>query len=398
MPRIPRYKLKHFPETLAARETREAKAAADLVAYLRVSTAKQEDKYGLPSQLATVTRWAEAQGRVLASIYTDSVTGDSETRNGLDNMKAAIKRGEIGEVAILDLGRLARSFRVGDDLYDELSKDVTVTSVTEGTFTDDYQSVFIRRIFQSAHEMEKAKILERLSDGLYEAVEERGRWSGGWGCFGYRSVGDGLLIIIETEAEVICLIFELLAASHSDVGIARELNARGLTTMMGLHWDHGSVKKITRRFSFYAGRSTTWLEVQSKQIAHEAILSDDLIARVDDYLTPHPDLVDSSAAAKIAGVCRNTIDRWRKAGIIEAKVVKRKHLGGNRGAASKFYYDPAQVAAVVKRQGVKLEMRRTRRAPRRWRRSAVIPRPHRLECSLFPRPPNAWGAARPPCG
>lgn len=356
----PAYYTKLYGATATEKAARLASEYAKLVAYLRVSTISQGDKYGLPSQLAAITRWAETNAKEIGHIYTDKITGDSETRDGLDAMKAAIRGGEVSEVAVLDLGRLARSFRVGDALYDELSKDVTVTSVTEGTFSDDYQSTFIRRIFQSAHEMEKARLLEKMADGRLESVQEDGRWPGGWGVLGYRSIGDGRVALVDEEAGIVVAIFELRADGLTLSAIAVEMNKRGVLTMMGRKWNNHLVNNVLLKQSFYAGETTTWLHAPSKKVLHTPILSPELVERLNHVVERPVGLLTTVEAARAIGVTANTILLWRKKGLIEAKMVRAAitDADGKRiGPPHQYFYDPKQLEGLKPQRHVKIANR-----------------------------------------
>jgi len=160
-----------------------------------------------------------------------------------------------------------------------------------------------------------------------------------------------MLVIVESEAVIVIVIFELIADGHTLSSVAQNLNKRGLLTMTGKRWDAHLVHNVVRKRSFYAGETTTWYDVPSEKVKHEPILPPDLIERLDDHLNVPTGLITTKQAAAVVGVTNTTINRWRKEGLLEAKKVRRTVSdidadGQPRGSTPSYYFDPEQVALL----------------------------------------------------
>jgi DNA invertase Pin-like site-specific DNA recombinase len=128
--------------------------------YVRVSTGKQD----MDLQLEELHRFAARRDWMLASAYTDIMSGASTRRPGLDRLLADAHAGRFDVVAVWKLDRLGRSLihmvQVVDDL---LGKGVHVVSATEPHMDSTTPSGrLMRNIVGSMAEYERELIRERV--------------------------------------------------------------------------------------------------------------------------------------------------------------------------------------------------------------------------------------------
>jgi DNA invertase Pin-like site-specific DNA recombinase len=81
--------------------------------HARVSTERQERQQTIDSQLASLRRWAEAEGHALAETHVfrdEGYSGSRLDRPGLDSLRDAASDAAIEIVAVLSPDRLARRY------------------------------------------------------------------------------------------------------------------------------------------------------------------------------------------------------------------------------------------------------------------------------------------------
>lgn len=136
--------------------------------YARVSTRKQaKDGNSLEAQ----EKLLKEAGATI--IFKESYTGTSKDRPELNKLLNMIKSGDTLLVTKLD--RIARSLNQGSILVNELiEKGVTVHILNIGVMNNSPSNKLIRNIFFAFAEFERDMIVERTSEGRYEAVENKG--------------------------------------------------------------------------------------------------------------------------------------------------------------------------------------------------------------------------------
>src|SRR4051794_8471208 len=79
-----------------------------LIAYVRVSTERQAEKYGPAAQRAAIRAWTKETGARIARFVEDAVSGALSEREGLGEVLAEIKAGRVAGVVVARLDRLSR--------------------------------------------------------------------------------------------------------------------------------------------------------------------------------------------------------------------------------------------------------------------------------------------------
>lgn len=230
--------------------------------YCRVSTESQNgaDSFGLESQRDAITMFCTANDLELVQIFEDPALSGSLPpleRPGLHTLLENLKAGDIKQVIVTRLDRLARDTMLSLWLMKEINKlDAELVSIAEpGRWDDPTQKLLLTMVAAFA-EFEKSLIASRLSAGR-KTKARQGGYAGGKAPIGYQArKGDKALQLDEEKAVVVRRVFEL-RDSMPDASLqklADILNAEGHTTKEGKQFHAMQVKRILDRRNLYEGR------------------------------------------------------------------------------------------------------------------------------------------------
>jgi site-specific DNA recombinase len=217
--------------------------------YSRVSTEDQaKHGYSLGSQVEACRKYAEDRGwSVVAEISDDGISGATLDRPGLDRIRDLADQKEIDAVIVYDLDRLSRKV-VHQLLIEEgLGKAGVTIRYVLGDYRDDDEGRLQKQIRAAISEYERAKITERMVRGKRSKARRGLVVGAGRIPYGYRSDGNGHLVIEEQEAHVVRLVFEWYTGSEeaSIREIARRLTTLPFKTHQGnREWRTGTVSLI----------------------------------------------------------------------------------------------------------------------------------------------------------
>ncbi len=215
--------------------------------YSRVSTDTQErDGTSLDTQERACVELAGDHGWRVVRCMRDAASGGALERDGLDELRAALRRGEAEVVVAYAVDRLSRSQNHIGILFDEFERaEVRLEFVTE-RFEDTAVGRFILAARAFIAEVEREKIAERTMRGK----EERAR-SGripqafGRGCYGYTyNPESGRREIDPYQAAIVRRIFARYAATRSFSAVASELNDAGIPAFSGGTWYPITVRRV----------------------------------------------------------------------------------------------------------------------------------------------------------
>jgi DNA invertase Pin-like site-specific DNA recombinase len=231
------------------------------VGYVRVSTENQNgaDSFGLESQRDTIAKYCAASGLELVQIYEDPAFSGSLPpleRPGLHALLETLKEGDIQQVVVTRLDRLARDTMLSLWLLKEIKKlGAELVSIAEpGRWEDPTQKLLLTMVAAFA-EFEKSLISSRLSSGR-KTKARQGGYAGGKAPIGYKAErGDKALTLDEEKARTVRRVFELrdTKPDASLQKIADILNSEGYTTKEGKLFYPMQVKRILDRQAVYEG-------------------------------------------------------------------------------------------------------------------------------------------------
>lgn len=222
--------------------SKDAKPVAIL--YARVSTNRQaKTGHSLDSQPAELERAARAAGYDVV-VMCETSSGRNTARPVLAEALELLKRGEAAALYALDIDRLARSTRHLLDIAERATREgwrLVVLSADVDTKSPAGEALLT--VAAAFSQFESRVISERVRR-QHEARRSRGVV---WG------VDEGPRG--ELPVETVETVLSLSAGGHSLAGIARELNARGISTARGGKWQAVQVSRVlsSPRVKYRAG-------------------------------------------------------------------------------------------------------------------------------------------------
>lgn len=219
-----------------------------VVAYLRVSTAKQADLgLSLEAQRDKVELYARLHELDVVDVVVDAgESAKSLERPGLQRALAQLGAGADG-LLVVKLDRLTRSVR---DLGELVATyfgpgGYALLCVADQVDTRTAAGRLVLNVLGSVSQWEREATAERTSQ-VMQHMSSTGLYVGGEPPFGYR-VADGRLELDEREKPVLDLILAQADAGASFRAIARELKTRGYATRSGRSFDPTQVRRVVHR-------------------------------------------------------------------------------------------------------------------------------------------------------
>lgn len=201
------------------------------VAYLRVSTEAQTEKYGLDMQKQKILEYCDREGVVIDKWYIDGgYSGSKLDRPQITELLDDSEKGLIAKVFIYKLDRMSRDvIDTLNLLYRFLPKyGVQVVSMTEDLKFENPMDKVMIGVNAIMGQYEREVIYMRTRAGMKERVK-KGLWMGGGRTpYGYYyDRNDGILHPKEDEAEIVRKAYRLYIDGYSCDRISKMLGFKG---------------------------------------------------------------------------------------------------------------------------------------------------------------------------
>lgn len=246
--------------------------------YIRVSTTKQDiEGHSIPKQKERLIAYCKAKGWIVAGMFVDpGFSGSSLDRPGMDSLIQAVNDGKGDVVLVYKLDRLSRSQRdmlyVLEDILEP--KGVAFVSMQESFDTSTIYGRAMLAILSAFAQMEREVITERTMMGRQGRAERGYFHGGGTDPIGYDYI-DGELVVNESEAEQVRMVYSFFADGFSVTEISRRMD--GYRTKHG-DWSHTSTVGNVLDNPLYAG--TVHFDGATGEGKHTAIVDKDVDRRV----------------------------------------------------------------------------------------------------------------------
>ncbi|NLN76238.1 MAG: recombinase family protein [Armatimonadetes bacterium] len=218
----------------------------------------------------------------LTEHYDDpGFSGGTIERPGLQKLMRDIEHGKVDCVVFYKLDRLSRSLLDFVKLAEFFDRhNVTFVSITQQFSSTTAMGRLTLNILLSFAEFERAIIAERVRDKI-AAAKKRGKYLGGTPTFGYNvDYQKKRLIVNSEEARIVRRVFKRFTETGSCLGIAKEINAEGISTKswttkngsfhQGGQWNTSHVYRLLNNRT-YLGETVH--NGESYPGEHEAIIS-----------------------------------------------------------------------------------------------------------------------------
>ena len=220
--------------------------------YLRVSGQSQIDGHGFDRQLESVRQYAEANGYEVIKVFREegiSGTKGEDHRPAFKEMVSEILRNGVDTIIIESLDRLAREYRIQEQLLIYLvSKGISLISantgenVTQAIQADPMKKamVQIQGIFA---ELDKSLLVKKLRKSREQIRQKKGK------CEGRKRYGEN----DPKEQEVVKRIKLMRRKRKGGLKgmslqqIADKLNEEGIKTKTGKRWHRAQVHAVLNR-------------------------------------------------------------------------------------------------------------------------------------------------------
>lgn len=230
--------------------------------YGRVSTDKQVEKYGLPSQLEALKKrclekgWTPVSDGDKDAFIDDGYSGSELDRPALNRLRQAVREGRIDMVLAYDPDRLSRKLYHQMILAEEFEKQgIKLEFITQemGTSPEDKMFFNMRGLIA---EYEREKIRERTIRGSREKARQGKVVNSASASFGYKYNKEKATLEEDPDtAQTLRFIFYAFANENlSLLGLAAKLNSlRVPTPRNGDRW-RSSTLGIMLRNEVYIGK------------------------------------------------------------------------------------------------------------------------------------------------
>lgn len=240
---------------------------------------------------AYITSQRHAGWVAVPDMYDDGgLSGGTMERPALQRLLNDIRAGKVQIVVVYKVDRLTRSLADFAKIVDVLDEhDASFVSVTQQFNTTNSMGRLTLNMLLSFAQFEREIAGERIRDKI-AASKAKGMWMGGTIPLGY-DVKDRKLIVNDTEADTVCLIFRCYAQLGSVALLRAELHRLGIVSKRR----EGAAGKLSGGQPFSRGALYTLLQnrIYRGEIAHqgnvyagqhEAIVDPDLWQLVQDKI------------------------------------------------------------------------------------------------------------------
>ena len=230
-------------------------------------------------------------------------SGGTLERPALQRLLADVEAGLIDVIVVYKIDRLSRSLMDFAKLVEIFDRNqVTFVSVTQSFNTTTSMGRLTLNILLSFAQFEREVIGERIRDKI-AASRKRGMWMGGFVPLGY-CVENRKLVIEESEAATVRMIFERFVAIGSATVLAKTLAAENVRTRRGKPIDKGFLYKLINN-RVYIGEAVH--KGTSYPGEHEAIIDRALWDKVHAILQESPRLRASNTRAQTPALLKGLI-------------------------------------------------------------------------------------------
>lgn len=245
------------------------------VAYLRVSTEAQTEKYGLDMQKQKIMEYCDREGVIIDKWYVDGgYSGSKLDRPEIQELLDDAEKGQIAKVFIYKLDRMSRDvIDTLNLLYRVLPKyGVQVISMTEDLRFENPMDKVMIGVNAIMGQYEREVIYMRTRAGMKERVK-KGLWMGGgrvpWGYYYDRN--DGILHPHPEQAEMVRKAYEMYVDGYSCEKIAKILGFKGERIVDNIIRRKSNIGIIEYNGNEYKGK-------------HEPIVSEELFYKAQECM------------------------------------------------------------------------------------------------------------------
>lgn len=217
--------------------------------YVRVSTEDQaREGFSIPAQIKALREYCYKNDIKIFNEYIDE--GISGTREDRPQFQLMIKDGLKSKYDIIlvhKFDRFARKVELSQRIKNQLKNaNINVVSITE-PLEDSPMGFFVGGL----HELLAEYYIKNLSNEVKKGQNEK--VSQGYVlnrlCYGYKNV-NGVATVVEEQAQVVRLIFDMFNSGKGTLVIANWLNDHGIPTMECGKWNTSQINYMLKNITY----------------------------------------------------------------------------------------------------------------------------------------------------
>src|SRR5262245_38868558 len=220
--------------------------------YARVSSDLQKKERTIESQVVELKKQIAAAGDVLVKEYIDDgYSGARLDRPALDELRRDLKTNLFQTIYFLNTDRIAREVTYQTIIIAEILKAKKQIIINGKDYVHNPENKFTLTVLGAVAELERAKIIERVSRGKQLRLAQGELLGGGTNTFGYdftrrTPTSPAKFTINKAEAKIVRYIFTRYAKGNCGMNqISRALEDRGALTKTGKNvWRYSKLKSI----------------------------------------------------------------------------------------------------------------------------------------------------------
>jgi len=268
-------------DTTVSHQSEQPKHRAAI--YARTSTTNQKHGYSIDEQVRQCVERCRALDWTIAFVYRDEAKSGKDTdRPMFQKMLTQAKHGLIDVVVFWKIDRFSRSIMHAVKLEKQFRDGgVGLHSVTEQIDTTTPAGQFNFRNLANTAEFEREMIQQRTKMG-HAARAMEGKWPNGSPPLGYEAKADGRLRIVQSEANLVCWIFERYTETKSMPEVVEELNENGCGEAIDKQWNPSLISTILQNRLYIGQYSVGEIERHEEEYR---IISDDLFQKAQSLRT-----------------------------------------------------------------------------------------------------------------
>ena len=228
------------------------------VLYARVSGDLQAKEGTIESQVLALRKQIAAAGHEIVREYIDDgYPGARLDRPALNEMRRDVKTPLFDAIYFLDADRIARDVTIQTIIIEEILKHRKQLVINGKDYVKNPENKFTLTVLGAVAELERAKIVERVTRGKQLRLSQGQLLGCGVHTFGYdylrkTPTSAPRMIVNEREAEIVRYVFEKYAGSQIGMDrIARQLEERGALTKKGnTLWRRSFLKTVLRNETY----------------------------------------------------------------------------------------------------------------------------------------------------
>ncbi len=235
----------------------ELKDYIEGAAYIRYSTAMQDDSFSLEAQLRQIVVRAKSEGIMIVKVYADAAMSayTKRYRPGIEQMLEDAEKGLFKILYVHKVDRLARRLEWSVEIYNKLKAvNVDFRAVEQNFDPKTSEGKFMFHMLSSLSEFYSDNLSRETHKGKHERAMQG--YHNGWVPFGYQSekVDEHKMAVpIPELAPIVREMFERYASGlYYDQEIATWLNEQGCRTRKGHRFTKDTVRQILQN-PFYKG-------------------------------------------------------------------------------------------------------------------------------------------------